>query len=176
MKSTLSLISRLLGRYSIVIGIVAAVAVLIAGSVMVFARDETFPGTAAPGAHEFWDRGDAEAQFCTQCHEAIATEMVATATAGTHPITSCFACHPIGTGGHAAGKTKCVDCHGPGSFDGDESAEITSPNEAHAQIMDQLGETTDNISWTCKACHTKVDVAMTTVEMGPLELVQDKTD
>ena len=179
MKALISSISRLARKSLILTGIIALVmVVVITGTIVVLGRSDgqTFPGTTAVGSHEFWDRDEADAEFCTQCHATIAAEMVATATTGNHPLTTCLGCHPIAAGGHAAQPTNCVDCHGPASINGDEAAELLSADEAHNQLPGQLGEDATDLSWTCKACHTKVDVEMTTIPMGPLGLTQDQTD
>jgi hypothetical protein len=163
--------SSLLKRSLWLIGLVAIVATVVAlATTAVLGRGDgqSFPGTTAPGSHEWWDAGNADAEFCDQCHSAVATELGNTSTAGTHPVTACLACHGTqGTGAHAATPAKCVDCHA------NRAAELVSADEAHSGLLADLGETETDASWTCKACHTKVEINITTTPMGPLQLTQD---
>ena len=165
-------VPRLARRSLVLMGALSlVVVVIVATTVIVMGRSETdvFPGTKAVGAHEFWDVSDAEANFCNQCHNQIAVEM--TASIGNHPIINCLGCHAItGTDdGHVAEPAKCVDCHGG------QAGDLAGADEAHAALLTQLGEAADgtDASWTCKACHTNVDVEMTVTPMGPLQLVMD---
>ncbi len=132
------------------------------------APGESFGGTIAPGSHVWWDVDDPYGNFCNQCHADIATEIAQTLSAGTHPagVTQCLVCHAASwDAGHVASVSKCADCHS------DEATDLL--NDGHASFYDDLGESEADASWSCKACHTQVSVNMTTVPMGPLELVHD---
>lgn len=151
--------------------VVVAAAGLASGAYLTQARgpDDSYPGTTAPGSHEWWatEGQNAYDNFCYKCHAQIKTEVTNTKTAGSHPINeSCLSCHstsnPRGSGGHVAAAAKCVDCHA------NRAAELTK--DAHAPLLAQLGETQANASWTCKACHTKVQVNITVTPRSPLQL------
>jgi hypothetical protein len=160
--------SALVKRSLLVMGILCVCVLVLsvmAGAIYARGGLQTFPGTTAPGAHEFWDKDAAEAEFCTQCHETIAAELSATATAGTHPVTACLGCHASAASGHSALPTLCVTCHGT------QGTELLT--DAHVELLADMGEDETTASSTCKACHTKQEINITTTLQDPLELTQD---
>ena len=149
--------------------LIAASAVAVGSAVVTtvaIQEGANFLGTSAAGSHEWWqDFGDQA--FCERCHVGIATEL----TAGPHVspgLSDCTFCHgvPSGSSGlHAASPAKCADCH-------PEAAADLTTGDAHQGITVDLGETDPaSVSWTCKSCHTHVEVNLTAIPRGPLELI-----
>ena len=104
----------------------AVVALLVAVGLTTYgmsvrARDETYPGTSAPGSHQFYSLGDPETDFCNACHSAIRTELTNSASGHEHQGNQCLRCHAPSADGHAASPALCADCHygGGGGGDGD---------------------------------------------------------
>ena len=161
-------VSRTVHRFFWLFGILSVVLVIVlAGSLFVIARAPSEPaddGTTATGAHDFWDKSNPEAEFCTQCHNLIATEMEATAAAGTHgaAFLLCRDCHGPGVDEHAAKPSQCVDCHSA------QAGKLVV--DAHGSMYADVGEDETDASWVCKACHTKVSIDLTSPEQGPLPL------
>ncbi len=85
----------------------------------------------------------------------------------------CLDCHERSDDGHAARVSKCGDCHygGPGYpiWWGNAAEELSQ--DAHASMLVDMGEDSDlsQASWTCKACHTYVEIDISETQMGPLE-------
>ena len=128
---------------------------------------QVFDGTKAPGAHEWWkiNRDNVEADFCGKCHAKIVSEIAATRAAGSHPIATCEGCHGAKTAGHGhvAVPRKCADCH-PGP-----AQDLLQ--DAHVSFISDIGESADRPSWSCKACHTKVQVEIQVTPIAPITLV-----
>lgn len=128
---------------------------------------QVFDGTKAPGAHEWWkvNHDTVEADFCGKCHAKIVNEVAATRAAGSHPIATCEGCHGAKTAGHGhvAVPRKCSDCH-PG-----EAKDLRE--DAHSSFITDIGESADRPSWSCKACHTHVEVDMQVTPIAPIRLV-----
>ena len=171
-------ISRVVERSLWLFGILAVVLTLIiAGSVFVLARapgESDDGGTTAPGSHEFWDKDNPDAEFCTQCHSQVAAEMTVTADDLVNPThnasyLACIDCHGIpesgqGSNAHAANPALCIDCH-----EGDMGMN-SFLQDAHVGMLDDLGEDQTNANWTCIACHTKVSINLTSPDQDPLPL------
>jgi hypothetical protein len=191
--------SNLVKRSLLVMGILCVCVLLLsvmAGAIYARGGLQTFPGTTAPGAHEFWDKDNAEAEFCTQCHDTIATELIATESAGTHPVTGCVDCHSFG---HANRSEDCISCHTDfgggegiswppgaplGAGPGHSATPTTCANchynkavelgtDAHAGFLVDLGEDATDASQSCSACHTHREINITTDLGSPLEFTQD---
>jgi hypothetical protein len=153
--------------------------------------DGGFLGSTAPGSHQ-WIQDLEGAQYCGLCHSGVAADLAA----GPHSsefLSSCVICHPpqFDDGlGHAARSAYCSDCHGyssPGephagpNLNCDTCHAVHGPlfggavhqlkSDAHAGIREDLGEFDDTqVSKTCLACHTHIDVNLEAVPKGPLEL------
>jgi len=166
---------RTLGSHRVALG-VAILAVMVASflSILTYRAlaiggGQMFEGTMAPGAHEWWklNRDNVEGEFCNRCHSRIVTEVAATRAAGSHPIATCEGCHGGRRQGrgHVAVASRCSDCHPT------EAAELL--NDAHASFIPDIGgrETSDAPSWSCKACHTKVEVKMEVTPIAPLHII-----
>lgn len=133
---------------------------------------QVFDGTKAPGAHEWWllNRDNVEAEFCGKCHAKIVAEVAATRATGSHPIATCEGCHGARTAGqgHVAVPRKCSDCH-PG-----QAKDLLA--DAHSSFIRDIGESADRPSWSCKACHTKVDIDMQVTPIAPIRLILGGVD
>ncbi len=132
---------------------------------------QVFEGTKAPGAHEWWklNRDNIEAEFCGRCHSKIVNDVASTRAAGSHPIATCEGCHGARTRGrgHVAVAAKCADCHPT------QAAQLL--DDAHASFIREIGgiESAERPSWSCKACHTKVEVNMQVTPVAPLKITLD---
>lgn len=132
---------------------------------------QTFEGTKAPGAHEWYKLNPAtvETDFCGKCHSRIVSDVAATRSAGSHPIATCEGCHGARTRGrgHVAVAIKCADCHPL------QASQLL--DDAHASFIGEIGshESAERPSWSCKACHTKVEVNMQVTPIAPLNIVLD---
>lgn len=147
--------------------LLAATAVAVGSAVIttVAVQDgASFLGTTAAGSHEWWQDFGSQA-FCERCHVGIATELAA----GPHVsagLSDCTFCHrPGGSDEHAASPAKCANCHAA------VAADLTT-GDAHQGITVDLGETDPaSVSWTCKACHTHVEITLEAQPRGPLQLI-----
>jgi hypothetical protein len=192
-------VSNLVKRSLLVTGILCICILFLsvmAGAIYARGGLQTFPGTTTPGAHEFWNRNNPDAEFCTQCHETISTELIATESAGTHPVTSCVWCHSLGM--YSQTWDDCIVCHGdmygtgegvsspPGYSEADGHAARTTTcanchyekaldlgTDAHAGFFADLGEDATTASQSCSACHTHREINITTDIGGPLQFTQD---
>ncbi len=167
MRRLFGAIGRALSGHRLLTFAVLTVAALALGSgVFVYGFTGTSDGTTAAGSHEWWptDGSNVEGVFCSQCHDAISTEL----TDGPHvaaSLSDCTFCHRVQGGEHIAAPAQCVDCHSS------EAGEVAV--DAHQGILDDLGETEATASWTCKSCHTHVAVTVTATPMGPLPLIME---
>ena len=155
------------GHKWVVLLAAAAIAIVSAIITTVAVQDgANFLGTSAAGSHQWWqDFGDQA--FCERCHAGIGTELVA----GPHSspgLSNCTFCHGVQSGStdeHAASTAKCSDCHKGAA------ADLTT-GDAHKGITVDLGETdAASVSWTCRACHTHIEVTLEARPRGPLELI-----
>jgi hypothetical protein len=148
----------------LLVAMLVAIGATIATTVAIQEGGE-FLGTTAAGSHQWWQDFDNNAGFCERCHIGIAAELAAGphASAG---LSDCTFCHgATANDEHAASTAKCAQCH-PGV-----AADLTT-GDAHVGMTVDLGETTPGeVSWTCKACHTHVEVNLTAEPRGPLELI-----
>lgn len=154
--------------------------------------DGSFSGSSAPGGHE-WIQDLEGTQFCAHCHAGVVADL----EAGPHSSaarSTCVVCHPPsfdGGSGHAAQPARCADCHGyssPGEphvgspLNCDSCHAVHGPlyggavdqlkNDVHGGIRDDLGELDDaEVTKTCLACHTHIDITIDTIQKGPLELI-----
>ena len=175
-----ALLAGLLGalrprRVTIAAAILALLAVYVL-SVMAYRAlaigpGQMFEGTKAPGAHDWWriNRDNIEGEFCIKCHSKIVSEVATTRAEGTHPIATCEGCHGAKTRGrgHVAVAAKCADCHPA------QASEFL--DDAHASFIRDIGggESSERPSWSCKACHTKVQVDMQVTPIAPLRIILD---
>ncbi len=153
--------------------------------------DGSFSGTSTPGSHE-WIQDLEGTQFCANCHAGVAADL----EAGPHSSavrSVCVVCHPPsfdGGSGHAAQPARCADCHGyssPGEphvgspLNCDTCHAVHGPlyggaveqlkNDVHAGMREDLGELDDaEVSKTCLACHTHIEITIDVTPRGPLEL------
>jgi hypothetical protein len=126
-------------RRSIVFAIVALVATAVTSwGVLAYARSQgdIFPGTIAPGAHEFEDTMGGSAQYCMDCHTTLPD---------CHPETlldPCLRCHVASPGAHAASLhgdgNPCEDCHGT---TGSHEIHVLSPSKSAVGAL------------ACASCH-----------------------
>lgn len=154
--------SAIVSHKVMTLGVTAVLAIgLAAGFGASIQEGATFDGTSRPGGHQWWDLGDLQT-FCTNCHYGVGQEIIA----GPHvapALSDCSFCHSPSGGQHAARVPWCTDCH---STQGGELS-----GDAHAGILTDLGEDPTAAALTCKACHTHVEVNLTSSPLPPLELV-----
>jgi hypothetical protein len=144
---------------------VLAVAILtigIAGGVYAVSSSDSSAGQRLAGDHNWWSAAEIQnASFCGRCHAGVKSDV----TAGVHKDASkslCSFCHSPGSGGHAAKKASCVDCHTS------EAGKVAT--DAHKGILTGLGESAATASKTCMSCHTHVGVNVTATGAGSITL------
>ena len=153
---------RVIKRHRLFFVLAAAVfTVGIIAGVYAVSESDVFDGQVAAGDHNWWDDiGDGS--FCERCHQGVMADI----TAGPHVapgLSDCTFCHSPGAGDHAASQTACATCHST------QAGELAG--DAHAGILDDLGETTADASQTCQSCHTHVSVNVVATPQPPLELI-----
>ncbi len=121
-------------------------------------------GQINPGDHSFVAMSVVEdAAFCSNCHNAIQTELDAT-VGNVHTNlgpTACAECHVASGTEHVATAGNCTACHS------EQVSELNSADEAHNANM---GQPVGMESRTCQACHTHADVEVN-VTAGPTAIV-----
>lgn len=138
-------------------------------TVRALAPGQSFDGDMAIGAHTWrtmpgdvdiseLDDDQIEAVFCNVCHEQVVTDY------SGHVGKTCLDCHaPDPDTEHVAGLGTCSTasyCHGPG-----DSNDPTLEGDVHASMLAEVPQP----EWACLACHSEVEIAVTTIPMEPLE-------
>jgi hypothetical protein len=80
-------------------------------------------------------------------------------------LSDCTFCHSPGGAALSTSPTTCSSCHST------QAAETVHASEAPAGIADQLDETVADMSLTCIACHTDVEVRIKTRTEHALEFI-----
>lgn len=157
--------AALMVRRHRVLATLAVVALVVGITATVYAVQENagFAGSTAVGAHNWWQDIEGDA-FCSNCHTAQGADL----QQGPHSsefLSSCTFCHNPGSDGHAAAPQMCVTCHSI------QAGELSQ--DAHADLLNDVGETQATASKTCQSCHTHRVINITATQQPPVQLIME---